>query len=46
MPKNIFIINVGHMDINLVLFISVICYVSFLRFWCNGKNQNGKRFSR
>jgi len=31
-------------DINLVLFIHVVCYIRFLRFWCNGKDQNGKRF--
>ena len=30
--KHFFIINLGHVDINLVLFIPVICHVSFFRF--------------
>jgi len=44
MRKNFFIINLGHVDINLVLFIPIVCHVSFLCFWCNGRNQNGKLF--
>ena len=40
-----FIINLGHMDNNLILFISAICHISFFRFWCNGRGQNEKRFS-
>ena len=40
-----FNINVGHVDINLVLFIPTIYHVSFLRFRCNDRDQNGKRFS-
>ena len=41
-----FIINLGHVYINLILFIPVICHVSFFRFWYNGRDQNEKRFSR
>ena len=44
MPNFFFIINLGHMDINLVLFILAVCHINFLRFWCNGRDQNRKRF--
>ena len=30
--KHFFIINLSHVDINLVLFIIVVCHISFLRF--------------
>ena len=30
--KHFFTINLGHMKINLVLFIPTVCHVSFLRF--------------
>ena len=43
--KYIFIINLSHVNINLVLFIPAVCHISFLRFWCNGRDQNRKRFS-
>ena len=44
MPKKFFIINLSHVDINLVLFIPAVCHISFFHFWCNGKDQNEKHF--
>ena len=41
-----FIINLGHVDINLLLFIHAVCHINFLRLWCNSRDQNEKRFSR
>ena len=32
MPKKKIIINLSHVDINLVLFIPAVCHISFLRF--------------
>ena len=43
--KKKIIINLGHMDINLVLFIQVVFHVSFFHFWSNDKDQNKKHFS-
>jgi len=30
-------------NINLVLFIPAVCHYSFLRFWCNGRDQKRKK---
>ena len=43
--KIFFIINLSHVDINLVLFIPAVYHINFLRFWCNGRDQNRKSFS-